>query len=459
MAALSWQPELLSQQKLDKIHQSAVMLASRVGLLVKHAGLLNRLAGQPDVWIDGERVHFTEDYIEMANRQLSFPPGPDNYAIISGAYVIGVQDLRTDEVHQATDKDLVELTILGEQLGMCGSPSVRPLNLPEALQEIAMYKTSWEYSAERPEPLFDTTPMSTVSTAEVIYEMAQSIDKPFSVGMYLISPFNCSPEGLEVIEAFLDRRVPMWIGTMPIAGLNAPIFMLGAHVQALAELMAGTALLHMLSEGKVPLFWTPIDSVRAHPFDMKHAAFVFGSAEDQIGTVLQAQINAQYGVPLVAKSLLTTAHEPDEQAASEKASHTLLAALAGARIFTNGGFLAVDSYVSPAQMVIDHEIVEYVKHVIGGICVDDEAMALSAIQEVTGGNTDFIMHDSTYKHFREAAWYPDLFTHVAYSTANLPLMERARDRARQLIRAGDFVLPESDRSTLDKIYRRVQTSL
>jgi trimethylamine--corrinoid protein Co-methyltransferase len=219
----------------------------------------------------------------------------------------------------------------------------------------------------------------------------------------------------------------------------------------------------MLSDGKSPVFWTPIDSVRAHPFDMKHAAFVFGSAEDQLGTILQAQINAVYGVPLVAKSLLTTAHGLDEQAAAEKASHTLLAALVGARMFTNAGFLAVDNYVSPIQMVIDREIVEYVRHVVEGLPVDDEAMGLAVIEEVMRADGDFLSHPSTYANFRRSAWYPDLFEHRDYlgtdSNGGRMLTDRAREIARDLIGQGDYVLPESSRSILDNIYRRVQRSI
>jgi trimethylamine:corrinoid methyltransferase-like protein len=302
--------------------------------------------------------------------------------------------------------------------------------------------------------------MSTVRSAEVIYEMAQAIGKPFAVGMYLISPFTCPPEGLEIIAAFLDRQVPLWVGTMPVAGLTAPIFMLGAHVQALAELMAGLALLHALAGQDVPIYWTPIDSVRAHPFDMRHATFVYSSPEDLLGTLLQAQLNERYGVPLVAKSLLTTAREPDEQAAAEKCAHTLLAGLAGARIFTNAGFLAVDEYISPAQVVIDHEIVQYVRQILAGLPVEDKTLALAAIRQVGPGRGNFLEHDTTLHHFREAAWDPALFSHIGLKASTRrdtpPLWTRARQMARQHIAAADYVLPESDRHLLERIYRKAE---
>jgi trimethylamine:corrinoid methyltransferase-like protein len=466
MFPLTGHRNALSEERLEGIHQAALHLAEDIGLPVSNDKLIGRLVGRDGIRIMGQRVYFCVEIIEQALLAMRFPPVPypERFNVISGAYVISTQDLDTGQVRESTLQDLINLTILGEQLGMVGSPVVRPLDLPLPLQEIAMYKTTWEFSKTRPEPLFDTTPMSSIAAAETIYEMAQSIGKPFSVGMYLISPFRCPPEGLEVIAAFLDRNVPMWIGTMPVAGLTAPIFLLGAHVQALAELMAGAALLYTLTENQVPFYWTPIDSVRAHPFDMRYATFVYGSPEDVVGTILQAQINRRYLCPLIAKSLLTTAREPDEQAAAEKASHTLLAALAGFRIFTNGGFLATDEYISPLQMVIDREIVNYVSMVVKGIVDDDTALALDAIHEVVGAGSSFIEHESTLRNFRESAWDPLLFSHIGLKAAPMesrerPLAVRALEKAKQHIAAGDYILPESDRRILDSIYQRADHRL
>ena len=465
MPSVTLRANLLDANRLNDVHSAAAALAESVGLLVQHEGLLNRLANQEGVRIEAGRVFFRSDRIEAALRSMQFPPlpHPDRFTIISGAYILSVLDLDTGQVRKATHRHLVELLKLGQQLGLSGSPPVRPLDLPEPLQEIAMYKAAWEYSDQRPEPLFDTTPMSTVQTAEVIYEMAQAIGKPFSVGMYLISPFICPPEGLNIIAAFLDRQVPLWVGTMPVAGLTAPIFMLGAHVQALAELMAGITLLRALAGSQVPVYWTPIDSVRAHPFDMRNATFVYSSPEDILGTLLQAQINERYGVPLVAKSLLTTARQPDEQAAAEKSTHTLLAALAGARIFTNAGFLAVDDYISAAQIVVDHEIVQHVWQVLQGLPIDDQALAAGVISEVALGDRNFLEHETTLQNYRQSSWDPSLFTRIGLKVAERrktpSLEERARQIARQHIAAADYVLGEADRNILQRLYQQAENKL
>ena len=89
MPPLSWSPDLLSADKLDRIHSAAVELAETVGLLVDHAGLLSKLAGQEGVRINRNRVHFRGDRIQAALEAMRFPPSPppDEFAIIGGAYI------------------------------------------------------------------------------------------------------------------------------------------------------------------------------------------------------------------------------------------------------------------------------------------------------------------------------------------------------------------------------------
>jgi trimethylamine:corrinoid methyltransferase-like protein len=152
MPAISLQPNLLDANRLAEIHEAAIDLAGSVGLLVNHRELLDRLAGRDGIRIEAGRVHFRGDKIEAALAAMRFPPAPpaSQFAIISGAYILSVQDLETGRVRAATHQDLVELTRLGQQLGLCGSPPVRPLDVPEPLQEIAMYKAAWEYSPCQP---------------------------------------------------------------------------------------------------------------------------------------------------------------------------------------------------------------------------------------------------------------------------------------------------------------------
>jgi trimethylamine--corrinoid protein Co-methyltransferase len=286
--------------------------------------------------------------------------------------------------------------------------------------------------------------------------MAQAAGKFFSLGLWIVSPFTATTEELEIIEAFQGRGLPLWVATMPVAGTTAPIFMPGAYVQSVAELLAGLALIYLLADG-APVYCSIIDSIRAYPFDMRYATFVYGSPEDLLATLIQIQLNAFYGIPVVAKSLLTTSKLPDAQAGAEKAAHTLAAALAGARMFTCAGLLAVDEIFSAEQLVIDNEIVQYARRVCEGYELSDRTLAVDAIEEVGPGG-HFLEHETTLSHYREATWEPGLFIHTSLrqweERGCQILADRARAIARQRIADHGYELDPEVQRDLEAIYRR-----
>jgi trimethylamine--corrinoid protein Co-methyltransferase len=378
------------------------------------------------------------------------------FAVNCGAYEMYVTDLDSGAIRPATHSDLVQLTKLAHGLGMTGSAPVRPLDLPPVLQELAMYKVSWQYSDRRPGGIFDANPISSPEAADYIHEMALAADKFFSLGLWIVSPLIATTEQLEIIEHCQGRGLPLWVATMPIAGTTAPIFMPGAYLQSVAELLAGLALIYLLADG-APIYCSIIDSIRAYPFDMRHGSFVYGSPEDLLATLLQTQLNQFYGIPVVAKSLLTTSKLPDAQAAAEKSAHTLAAALAGARMFTCAGLLAVDEVFSAEQLVIDDEIVMYVERVCRGYELTEQTLAQDIIAEVgPGGN--FLRHRSTRRYHREVTWDPELFTHTSlrqWQGAGGPrIADRAREQARAVIAAHDYEIPCDQKNALEAIYQR-----
>lgn len=448
----------LTAEDIQLIHEKALDLVAKVGLRVPHEPTLRRIAGQRGVSIAGDTVRFGPDLVQAAIDAQRYPDEivDRDFAVNCGAYEMYVTDLETGAIRSATYHDLVDLTKLAHSLGMTGSAPVRPLDLPPLLQELAMYKVSWEYSDRRPGGIFDANPISTPMAADYVHEMAQAADKFFSLGLWIVSPFVATREELEIIEHCQGRGLPLWVATMPVAGTTAPIHMPGAYVQSVAELLAGLALIYLLADG-APVYCSIIDSIRAYPFDMRYASFVYGSPEDLLATLLQIQLNHFYGIPVVAKSLLTTSKLPDAHAAAEKSAHTLAAALAGARIFTCAGLLAVDEIFSAEQLVIDHEIVQYVERVCQGYVLSEETLALDTIAEVgPGGN--FLRHTSTRMHYRKATWDPTLFTHTSlrqWQGGGSPLVaDRAREMARQLIAAHDYEMPAEQRRELEIIYQR-----
>jgi trimethylamine--corrinoid protein Co-methyltransferase len=456
--------EGLTQDQIKKMHQEALKLIETVGLRVDHEGIVKRLCGEKGVRVEKDRMKFDGSLVEKCLKELSYPDEkiPSRPILVSGAYEQNVLDMDTGEIRQATSKDLVELTKLADSYGMLGSAPVRPMDLSPRLAEIAMYKVSWENSSRRCNSILEANPKSSIKVASYVCEMSHVTDKFFSIGVWITSPFSISPDDLKVLYHFIDRDVPLWIGTMPIAGATAPIHMVGAYVQSLAELFAGYTMLKLLNP-QTYVYCSIIDSIRAYPFDMKYGNFVYGSPEDIWGTLLQVQLNRYYKIPIIAKSLLTSSSLPDAQAGAEKAAHTIIAAAFRVDGYTNAGLLAVDDIYSAEQVVIDYEIVQYVMQFLRGFDFSEETLSTKIIQEVVLGEENFLSHESTLNHFREAFWIPELFEHLMLrqwqDKGGKSIHKRAKDIAKRKIKEHEFELTPEIQRELDRIYQKAEGEL
>jgi len=450
----------LSDEQLADVHEKAMSLIEKIGLQVEHVGIRKRLADYDGVRIDGDMVTFDPSLVERKLGELHYNLW-EGLKITAGAYSLNVTDLATGEIRSSTHNDLVNLLKLADSYGLEGCAPVTPLDLPEPMREIAMYKACFEHSQGYGWGYGDQTPNSTIAAARYVYEMSKAVDRPFSLPLWIISPFRTTTSDLDIIYDFLDEGIAMWVDTMPIAGMTAPIHMIGAYIQSLAELFAGYTLLCLVNP-KGYNYLSVIDSIRAYPCDMRFGSFVYGSPEDAQATLLQMQLNRHYGIPVVARSLLSSAKEPDGHAAAEKAAHTMAALCFGAKGFCDPGLLSVDEVFSAEQLVVDMEIVEYCTRFARGLEYDEETSSIDAIMAVGVGGS-FLDHETTLAHYRDAFWSPQLFEHSTLGTwrekGGLSVRDRARENARKRIARHEYELEKEKSKELEQIYRSAQAEL
>jgi len=74
--------------------------------------------------------------------------------------------------------------------------------------------------------------------------------------------------------------------------------------------------------------------------------------------------------------------------------------LAGANLIYGAGMIESGVTFDSAQFVMDNEIARMIKHIVGGIRVDDESLAVDDIASV-GPFGDFLSLDATMRHMRE----------------------------------------------------------
>jgi trimethylamine--corrinoid protein Co-methyltransferase len=91
----------------------------------------------------------------------------------------------------------------------------------------------------------------------------------------------------------------------------------------------------------------------------------------------------------------------------EHAFGTLMAALDGANLIHDVGYLGQGLLSNPASIVMCDEIISYVKRVIRGFDMTREKLGVDVIRQV-GPAGSFLTNRHTAKHYREELWQPKL---------------------------------------------------
>jgi trimethylamine--corrinoid protein Co-methyltransferase len=90
------------------------------------------------------------------------------------------------------------------------------------------------------------------------------------------------------------------------------------------------------------------------------------------------------------------------QTGHEKTLTALTAALAGTNLIYGLGMIESGVTFDFGQLVIDNEMARMIKHVVGGVRVDDEALAVDDIAAV-GSFGDFLSLDATMRYMHETS--------------------------------------------------------
>lgn len=210
---------------------------------------------------------------------------------------------------------------------------------------------------------------------------------------FAISPLKLCTQSTLIMQECLRNRIPVALSSAPMAGSTSPLTMAGTLAQLHAEQLAGIAICQLTHPG-APILYGGIPGMA----NLRTMGYLGGAVECGMMNAAIHQLAHHIRVPNYNSSGLTDAKIPDAQAGWEKATTTLLAAMAGSNyVHHAAGMLESMLTVAYEQYVIDDEIIGMCCKVLKGITVDTEHLALEVIESVgPGGN--FITADHTMDH-------------------------------------------------------------
>ena len=234
--------------------------------------------------------------------------------------------------------------------------------------------------------------------------------KPF-IALYAepITPLTHAKEALGKLKFAARKSIPNVYTPAPNAGATGPVTLAGTIALGAAEYLSGVVIAQLVKNG------APIIAGGVHfAMDMTTGVASYGSTEFNLLHAAMTEVCKYFGLPVFSTCGCSSSKIFDGQATMESMFGTLSAALSGANIIHDIGYLEDGLCGSFEQVVITDEIVAMVKRFIQGIKVDSDTLALDIIEKVgPGGN--FLSEEHTYKNFKSEMFMPKLIDRNVYA--------------------------------------------
>ncbi len=445
---LDGQWRVLSEQQIDQIHEATLHILGPDGCgVVFKSEAARSLLKKHGASVEGETVKFPARMVEHAiesspaevilgarNPLRNVILGRGNIHYTSGFGPTDVIDLDDGHLRPATTVDLERFAILADALDNVHYCllNVHPQDVPQSSLDVVgaatYFKTTDKHVHVSQNDARNTAAI--LRMARVAAEDAGVTGPICSMGGCPTSPLVYMPEVCDKFFAAIPYGVPFLIVSGAMAGGTAPVTLAGTLVVQNAEVLAGVVLAQLIRPGAPVVYGT-----FASNMDMRHGTFVLGGPELALINAATAQLCRRYGIPLGYGSAgFTDSRQPGIQAAVEKASTMLAAALSGVEVLHSaiGGLLASAAVADYAQMMIDDEIATLVNRYIAGIAVTPESLAASLIERIGPGGT-FVDAIETARSFRREHFIPKILERGAACMEDENLYARAKDRARRIL--------------------------
>ncbi len=241
------------------------------------------------------------------------------------------------------------------------------------------------------------------------------------------SPLCIDENMADILIAYIKLGLPQSLDTMPCTGTTAPGTLAGTLASGIAETLAGLCLGYAVDPDAV----MTVDIIPSFA-DPRTLLWDYGSLIRGRWLATRVQMISEfYGCPSGVHGAKTNSCFVDIQSGIDKTASTLMPILAGAIGIGTAGHLENALTFCPEQLVIDAEIAQAVRHMLGQIAVNDDTLALDAITRVgAGGN--FLNDDHTLDHFSGEIRTSQLFECCAWETAHAANRQSVAERARQI---------------------------
>lgn len=460
---------ILNEAQIKRIHCATLELLETVGVKVMDIEAREMLANAgcriktdhivriPN-WLVEDCIRSAPSRITLYNRlgkeAMRLEGNRIHYG--TGTDLINTYDLGTGELRRSQIKDVANAARVAdalEDIDFIGSYAL-PYDSPSNMGYVDSFKAELEnsvkpifYTAAGPEDMAFINSMAAASVggADILRE------KPIHIHYAEpLTPLMHSSGAIKKLFYCADNLIPVNYTPGMMSGASAPITLAGAIVVGNAEALSGVVMHQLRSKG-API----ISGFGMSTMDMKTSACIYACPEYRLALSACSDLYHYYGIPMWGTAGVSDANCLDEQAGMEWGVSLLTAALDGANLIHDVGYLGQGLIGHPAALVICAETINYVKRFIRGFDIDDKSISMDIIREV-GPQGGFINTAHTFENFRKEHWQPELCNRQTLdawtSSGKKTLADKAIEKTKKILKEHAVKpLGEGVQKTLNKI--------
>jgi trimethylamine--corrinoid protein Co-methyltransferase len=201
----------------------------------------------------------------------------------------------------------------------------------------------------------------------------------------------------------------------------------------MAESIAGNVLAQFTRPGTPFVFgFVPL------VMDMRTTLCSYGTPEDMLLGIAEAQLAHYLGIPLWGTGGCTDSKTLDAQAFVEASMNLTTATLCGQNLIHDIGLIEAAKGGSQELIVVCDEIIGMLKRIMHGVTVDHKTLAVEEIRKVEHGGSFLGLKHSLENFNKEYRISPVMDRSFAYETwkkvDGKTLLEKATDRVQKILK-------------------------
>ncbi len=445
--------KFISDEDVEKIHRTSMRILEQIGITVYHDKILTLLQeGGAKVDRDKKTAKLSEAMVMDAaakakkdfilygrdeTKQAWIRPGCAVAESTSGQYsMVERSGLERRPPVMADARQAIKLADALEEIDITGAFIV-PTDVPMEIKDVHLARELAHHTT-KPVGLW----MNDGRTADYVLKIFETAvggadvlrAKPITQA-YIepVSPLRFSTESLDILIEFAKRNAPVCFGPVPMAMATAPTTPVGTVVIANTEILAANVMAQLLQPGMPVAYWGAQQTM-----DPQTANVSFASPAQGMMASIIVQVGRYYGFSVSSTVAFSDSNQPDNQSGVERSVTLLAAMLAGCNICGMIGIWGGDQGASLAQLVLDNEMLSYVRAMLRKVEVNEETMAFEAIKRVGIGG-DYLSDEHTLRNYRKELWFGKVHNRDSWDVwvakGKKSILERAAVKADELIQS------------------------